>query len=562
MKKSIFRSICLAAAIVFAASLILIMSVLYDYFSKGQQSQLKTQTGFVAQAVEREGISYFEGFSPQDIRITWIAPDGSILYDSDLNTDQMENHLNREEVKAALASGFGESARYSTTLLERQLYAAQRLSDGSIIRLSNAHLTVVSLTLAMLQPILVVGIVAIILAFALASSLSKKIVKPLNELNLDEPQGNKGYEELKPLFDRVDSQQRQLRNQEAKLRQKQEEFVTATDNMNEGLVLLNDRGIILSINKTASRLLSISTFCIGKDILLLHNSLSLQELLRAAKSGKHSETTMCLDGTEHQINASPVVSDGLVTGIALLIFDVSEKEKAEKMRREFTANVSHELKTPLHSISGYAELMKNGIVKQEDLREFSERIYAEAQRMIALVDDIIKLSRLDEGMEEMKWEETDIKVLAEEIVRTLQPLAKAKKVLLTLEGSSAKMRGIPQLLEGIIYNLCDNAIKYNRENGSVSLEVKDGGDYVVLSVSDTGIGIPKEHTERVFERFYRVDKSHSKEVGGTGLGLSIVKHSAKIHNAQIELQSVVDGGTTVTVKFPKERSFEKDTTYA
>lgn len=551
MKKSIFGSICFATVVVFLASLILIMGVLYDYFSKGQQMQLKTQTGFVTQAVEQEGLSYFEGFSPQDTRITWIAPDGSILYDSDFHADRTENHLNREEVKEALSSGYGESARYSTTLLERRLYAAQRLSDGSVIRLSDTHLTIVSLILAMLQPILMVGIVAIILAFVLASGLSEKIVKPLNELNLDEPQGNREYEELKPLFERLDSQQRKLKEQKAKLRQKQEEFVTATDNMNEGLVLLNDRGIILSINRTASRLLSISTYCIGKDILRFNDSLSLQELLREAKGGKRSETTMLLDGTEHQINGSPVMSDGLVTGIALLIFDVSEKEKAEKMRQEFTANVSHELKTPLHSISGYAELMKNGMVKQEDLGKFSERIYSEAQRMIALVDDIIRLSRLDEGMQEMKWEETDMNVLAEETVRTLQPLADAAKVTLVLEGSPAKMKGIPQLLEGIVYNLCDNAIKYNRENGSVSLEVKDIGEYVILSVRDTGIGIPKEHTERVFERFYRIDKSHSKEVGGTGLGLSIVKHSVKIHNAQIEIQSIIDSGTTITVRFPK-----------
>ncbi|MDE6852723.1 MAG: PAS domain-containing sensor histidine kinase, partial [Lachnospiraceae bacterium] len=323
MKRSIFRSICLATFIVFMASLILIMGVLYDYFSKGQQIQLKTQAGFVTQAVEQEGISYFEGYSPQDTRITWIAPDGSILYDSDSNTDQMENHLNRKEVKEALSSGYGESARYSTTLLERQLYAAQKLSDGSVIRLSATHLTVISLILAMLRPILIVGIVAVFLAFVLASSLSKKIVKPFNELNLDEPQGNKRYEELKPLFDRVESQQRQLKAQEAELRQKQEEFITATDNMKEGLVLLNDKGIILSINKAASRLLSISSFCIGKDILLLNNSLSIQELLREAKDGRHSETTMRFDGTEHQINASPVVSDGSVTGIALLLFDVS-----------------------------------------------------------------------------------------------------------------------------------------------------------------------------------------------------------------------------------------------
>ncbi|MCM1128214.1 MAG: ATP-binding protein [Lachnospiraceae bacterium] len=551
MKKSIFRSICFATAMVFMASLILIMGVLYDYFSRGQQNGLKAQAGFVTQAVEREGISYFEGFVPQDTRVTWIAPDGSVLYDSDSNADRMENHLNREEIKEALSSGYGESARYSTTLLERQLYAAQRLSDGSVIRLSDTHLTVVSLILAMIQPILIVGIVAVSLAFVLASGLSKKIVKPLNELNLDEPQGNRGYEELKPLFDRVDSQQRQLKEQAAKLRQKQEEFITATDNMNEGLVLLNDKGIILSMNRTASRLLSVSPFCIGKDILLLNNSLSLQELLQKGKGGEHSEITMQLGGTEHQINASPVVSDGTVTGIALLIFDVSEKEKAEKMRREFTANVSHELKTPLHSISGYAELMKNGIVKQEDLKGFSEQIYSEAQRMITLVDDIIRLSRLDEGTEEMKWEETELNVLAEEVVRTLQPLADAAKVAVTLEGEPVRMKGIPQLLTGIIYNLCDNAVKYNRENGSVSVEVKDSPEYAVLSVSDTGIGIPKEHTERIFERFYRVDKSRSKEVGGTGLGLSIVKHSAKIHNAQIEIQSVVDGGTTVTVRFPK-----------
>lgn len=520
-------------------------------FLKDSKAQLKVKTSFVAQAVEQEGLAYFEGFPSQDTRITWIAPDGSVLYDSDLGAGRMENHLNRKEVKEALSSGYGESARYSTTLLERQLYAAQKLSDGSVIRLSDTHLTVFSLTLAMLQPIMIVGIVAIVLAFILASGLSQKIVKPLNELNLDNPQENQGYEELRPLFDRVDSQQRQLKAQAAKLRQKQEEFITATDNMNEGLVLLNDKGIILSINKAASRLLSISTFCIGKDILLLNNSLSLQELLRKAKSGGHAETMLQFDGTEHQINASPVVSDGVVTGIVLLIFDISEKEKAEKMRREFTANVSHELKTPLHSISGYAELMKNGMVEQEDSGKFSERIYLEAQRMIALVDDIIKLSRLDEGTEEMKWEETDLNELAEETVRDLQPLAKAAKVTLTLEGSPARMRGIPQLLQGIIYNLCDNAVKYNRENGSVSVEVKDSGETVLLCVSDTGIGIPEEHMERVFERFYRVDKSHSKEVGGTGLGLSIVKHSVKIHNAQIGLQSVVDGGTTVTVTFPK-----------
>ena len=552
MKKHIFRSICFVAISVFLASLVLIMGVLYDYFSRTQQTQLRVQTQLVAQAVEHEGMTYFRDLSLDKTRVTWIAADGSVLYDSQSNADTMENHLDRAEVRQALATGTGESSRYSSTLMERQLYAAQRLADGTVIRLSGAHLSLPSLALMMIQPILIAAVIAVVLALVLAMRLAKRIVKPLNELDLDKPKENKGYEELQPLLDRVDSQQRQLKCQEAELKRKQLEFETATDNMSEGVVLLNEQGIILSINKAASRLLSVSKYCVGKDILLLNNSFALQELLRQAKGGAHCETAMQLDGIDYQLNASPVISDGAVTGIALLIFDISEKEKAEQMRREFTANVSHELKTPLHAISGYAELLQNGMVKAEDTEKFSGRIYAEAQRMIALVDDIINLSHLDEGTGDTQREEVDLYALAEEVMRILQPAAEEAKVTLSLTGGPAVMTGVPALLHGIIYNLCDNAIKYNRKNGSVSIRVAQTGSAAVLSVSDTGIGIPEEHTQRVFERFYRVDKSHSKEVGGTGLGLSIVKHAAKLHNAKIELHSVVDGGTTVTVTFPKQ----------
>ena len=552
MKKHIFRSICFVAISVFLASLVLIMGVLYDYFSRTQQTQLRVQTQLVAQAVEHEGMAYFHDLSLDKTRVTWIAADGSVLYDSQSNADTMENHLDRAEVRQALATGTGESSRYSSTLMERQLYAAQRLSDGTVIRLSGAHLSLPSLALMMIQPILIAAAIAVVLALVLAMRLAKRIVKPLNELDLDNPKENRGYEELQPLLDRVDSQQRQLKWQETELKRKQSEFETATDNMSEGVVLLNEQGIILSINKAASRLLSVSKYCVGKDILLLNNSFALQELLRQAKGGAHCETAMQLDGTDYQLNASPVMSDGAVTGIALLIFDISEKEKAEQMRREFTANVSHELKTPLHAISGYAELLQNGMVKPEDTEKFSGRIYAEAQRMIALVDDIINLSHLDEGTGDTKREEVDLYALAEEVMRILQPAAEEAKVTLSLTGGPAVMTGVPALLHGIIYNLCDNAIKYNRKNGSVSIRITQTDSAAVLSVSDTGIGIPEEHTQRVFERFYRVDKSHSKEVGGTGLGLSIVKHAAKLHNAKIELHSVVDGGTTVTVTFPKQ----------
>lgn len=551
MTKRIFRTVFFVAVSVFLASVALFMTVLYDYFSAVGQNQLKMQTELAAQGVQHEGSGYFEALETKNYRVTWIGTDGKVLYDSASDADAMENHFEREEVKEALAEGYGQSARYSSTLTERYLYSAKRLPDGTVIRMSVTQNSLLVLTLGMLQPICVIFAVVIVLSAILASRLSKKIVKPLNELNLDEPLSNEEYDELSPLLRRIDSQQKEIKRQKRKLERKQSEFDAVIKEMSEGIVLLNSKGVILALNRAAAELLEADTFDAGKDILTVNRRPELTELLRKAQSGEHSETVMDFKSGIYQLSASPVVSDSKVIGTVLLMFDATEKEKNEQIRREFTANVSHELKTPLHAILGSAELMTNGLVKAEDIPAFSGRIYTETQRMIRLVEDIIKLSHLDEGAGDMKREETDLLCIADGVVESLKPEAENSGVTIELKGESSVIQGIPQLLESIVYNLCDNAIKYNRRGGSVSVEVKNENGFAVLTVADTGIGIPPEHQQRIFERFYRVDKSHSKEIGGTGLGLSIVKHAARLNNAEIDLKSVVEVGTIVTVKFPK-----------
>ena len=551
MTKRIFRAICLVALAVFLASVTLIMGILYDYFSRVQLDQLRIEAGLAARGVEENGADYFDGLDTQSYRITWIGADGTVLFDNTSDADVMENHLDREEVKQAIASGYGHSSRYSSTLMEQLLYSAQRLNDGSVIRLSITQNSVLTIVLGMIQPVLLVSLVAVILALVLSSSVSKSVVRPLNELNLDEPLNNEGFDELSPLLRRIDSQQRQLKGQALELRQKQDEFLAVTSNMSEGLVLLNAGGTILSINNAALNILGADKSCVGEDILTVNRSLEMQKLLEQAKEGNRSETKLCLSGREYQLDASPIIGGGNTRGVALLLFDITERENAEQLRREFTANVSHELKTPLHSISGCAELMKNGMVRPEDTARFAGQIYSEAQRLIHLVEDIIHLSRLDEGAEDMQRERIDLYALSGSVIDCLGNEAKENKVSLELCGGPAYVWGVRQLVSGMVYNLCDNAIKYNRENGSVKLSVSCEGEYSVLNVSDTGIGIPPEHQSRVFERFYRVDKSHSKEVGGTGLGLSIVKHSAMVHNAKIDLQSTAGKGTSITLRFPK-----------
>lgn len=550
MTKRIFRSICLVALVVFFSCVILFMGVLYEYFSNVEHAQLAMQTDLAAQGVRNEGIGYFDDLSIADYRITWIDTDGHVIYDSESDTANMENHLEREEVQEALLAGYGESERYSVTLMERALYSARKLDDGSVLRLSISQKSILTLLLGMVQPVCMIFGIALVLSVVLAIRVSKKIVEPINEIDLDDPLSNEGYDELSPFLRRIDSQRKQLHKQETRLLQKENELNTIIDSMNEGMVLLNPQGKIISINPAARKLLDAGENCAGMDMLSLCRNLDLQEILGDALKGERGERTILLHGESYQIDANPITSENLVKGAALFFFNITEKEKSEQIRREFTANVSHELKTPLHTISGYAELLKDNMVKENDRMPFAGKIYNETQRMIRLVEDIISLSRLDEGAADMKREDIELYGLALKAVQSLETEAEAAGVTLTISGTAVTLNGISQLLYSVIYNLCDNAIKYNQEHGKVTVTVRREESAAVLTVEDTGIGIAPEHQERIFERFYRVDKSRSKAVGGTGLGLSIVKHAAKIHHARIEVKSSVGKGTIVIVRFP------------
>lgn len=550
MTKRIFRSICLVALVVFFSCVILFMGVLYEYFSNVEHAQLAMQTDLAAQGVRNEGIGYFDDLSIADYRITWIDTDGHVIYDSESDTANMENHLEREEVQEALLAGYGESERYSVTLMERALYSARKLDDGSVLRLSISQKSILTLLLGMVQPVCMIFGIALVLSVVLAIRVSKKIVEPINEIDLDDPLSNEGYDELSPFLRRIDSQRKQLHKQETRLLQKENELNTIIDSMNEGMVLLNPQGKIISINPAARKLLDAGENCAGMDMLSLCRNLDLQEILGDALKGERGERTVLLHGESYQIDANPITSENLVKGAALFFFNITEKEKSEQIRREFTANVSHELKTPLHTISGYAELLKDNMVKENDRMPFAGKIYNETQRMIRLVEDIISLSRLDEGAADMKREDIELYGLALKAVQSLETEAEAAGVTLTLSGTAVTLNGISQLLYSVICNLCDNAIKYNQEHGKVTVTVRREESAAVLTVEDTGIGIAPEHQERIFERFYRVDKSRSKAVGGTGLGLSIVKHAAKIHHARIEVNSSVGKGTIVIVRFP------------
>lgn len=550
MTKRIFQSICFAALGVFVASVTLFLFVLYDYFGNVQKNQLQMQAELAAHAVANEGLAYFEDLHTAEYRITWMKADGKVLYDNQSDSNRMENHLERKEMKEALATGTGESARYSVTLMERALYCAKRLPDGSVIRLSVSQSTLLTLFLGMVPPLCAILLLAILLSMALASRLSRKIVQPLNALDLEEPLHNDGYDELAPLLHRIDSQQRHIQLQKLELEQKQKEFETVTENMTEGIILLNAKGNVLGINRAAKRLFGTDASCIGQHLLSLYRSPQIAGLLLSAERGDQDERRIDLAGGCYQLLLNPVKKGETLSGSVLLAINVTEKEKAEQMRREFTANVSHELKTPLHTIAGSAELLVNGIVKEEDRMTFYLRIQEETQRMIRLVEDIIHLSHLDEGADDAKWEKVDLFALAQDTIDSLRSEAEKAHVTLTLDGEIAVLEGIPQLLQSIVFNLCDNAIKYNRSEGSVTVTIRNKSGFVTLSVADTGIGIPPEHQERIFERFYRVDKSRSQELGGTGLGLSIVKHAARLLHAKITLHSVEGCGTTVEIAFP------------
>jgi len=549
MTKKIFRSIFFVAFVVLLACMLLISFVLYEYFASVQESHLKALGALAAEGVKDEGLSYFDGLDTSGYRLTWVASDGAVLYDSSADAKTMENHANREEIREALENGTGESERYSATLAEKTLYRAQLLPDGTVIRVSVTQASVLALLWGMLEPTVIVLAAAVLLSILLARRLSRRIVAPLNEMDLDQPLENNAYEELSPLLTRIEHQHRQIKSQMEELSRRQDEFSAVTGSMGEGLILLNERGAILSINPAAARLFGTDAGCVGRDMLTVDRSLAMQELIQAAQSGKHDETVVELRGREYQIDASPVLSGGSVAGVVILTFDVTEKALAEKQRREFSANVSHELKTPLQSILGSAELIENGLVKPEDMSRFVGHIRSEASRLVALISDIIRLSQLDEGVE-LPMEDVDLKALAGDTVETLSAQAKARGVTMEVHGESATVQGVRRLLAELLYNLCLNAIQYNVDKGRVDITIARDVGGVILTVADTGIGIPVDHQSRVFERFYRVDKSHSKETGGTGLGLSIVKHAAQYHGASIDLKSEPGKGTRISVRFP------------
>ena len=545
MTGKIFRSILSAAFVVLLGSLLVIMGCLYDYFGAVQEKQLAEELSLAAAGVETAGRGYLAALEEENFRLTWIAADGAVLYDARADEQTMENHAQREEVRAALESGVGESERWSVTLLQKTFYRAQRLSDGSVLRISMSRATMALLIMGMLQPILVVALLALALAFWLAGRLSRRIVEPLNALDLDHPLENQTYDEIAPLLRRISQQSGQINAQLRQLQQKQDEFDQVTASMNEGLVLLDGRGSILSINPAARKLFHAGEFAVGRDFLTVERGREISGAIAGAVQSGRSEVSMEREGRIYQIDASRIESDGKTAGIVLLVFDVTEKTEAERSRREFTANVSHELKTPLTGILGSSEMIESGMVKAEDMPRFAGHIHTEAARLLALIEDIIRLSQLDEGVE-LPRERVDLAAIAEEAAGQLQEKAEQSGVSLQLQLEKCPLLGIPRLFHEIVYNLTENAIKYNVPGGSVTIRVTRDG---LLTVSDTGIGIPPEHQARVFERFYRVDKSHSKAIGGTGLGLSIVKHAAAYLGADIALKSEPGKGTAVTVRF-------------
>lgn len=547
MTAKIFRSIMLAVSGVLIASLLIILGCLYSYFDGLQKNQLWAELDLASAGVESSGIDYFSALNENNNRLTWIAPDGSVRFDAQANENTMENHSDREEVKQALSNGKGSSERYSETKLEKTVYCAERLSDGSVLRISISRATVAMLIFGMMQPICIVILVALILSFFIARRLSKRIVEPLNNLDLDRPLENQTYDEIVPLLGRISRQSNQINLQLKELKRKKDEFNQITAGMREGLVLLDNKRIILSINHAAKKFFDMNLEA-GNDFLIAQRNHELSENISRAINDGHSELSLEQNGRNYQLDISRIESDNNINGVVLLILDVTEKINAERTRREFTANVSHELRTPLTAILGSSEMISNAMVKSEDIPRFIGHIHDEAARLLNLIEDIIRLSQLDEGVK-LPMNRVYLDEIVNDVAKQLSEKAESYKISLTVNTQSCPITGITRLFYEIAYNLIDNAIKYNLPGGSVTVKVTRNGD---LIVSDTGIGIAAEHQSRVFERFYRVDKSHSKAIGGTGLGLSIVKHAAAYLHAEIELDSKIGEGTTVSVHFVKE----------
>lgn len=556
MTKRIFRSIMLVSALVLVIGLGFIMGILYHYFGSQIEKELKSETAYLAISVENMGLSALEKLPAESARVTLIAEDGTVLFDNKAEASGMENHADRQEVIAAKLKGTGKATRQSDTLAEKTIYYAKQLENGQILRVSSTQYTVVALIGELVQPMLYVLLMMVVLSALFAARISKKIVSPINSLDLDEPERTEAYDEISPLLTKINKQQRTIRRQLSDARRQQQEFSIITENMSEGLLVIDAQTDLLSYNSSALHLLDATEAQAHASVLALNRSEPFQQTVDAVLSGKHTSSNLQIGDNFCQVIANPVLRDKEVTGAVLLLVDITEKIQRENLRREFTANVSHELKTPLTSISGFAEIIQDGFVKPEDINKFAGKIFDEAQRLIALVGDVIKISQLDEGCLPYQKEETDFYTLAKETLERLREPAKRRQVSLFLEGEHASLATTRPILEEVLYNLCDNAIKYNHPDGKVTITVLNGKNTVSISVADTGIGIPIADQARVFERFYRVDKSHSKEIGGTGLGLSIVKHGAAYLGAQVELDSVVGEGSTFRLIWGKNGSIK------
>ena len=550
MTAKIFRNAFLIGFTVLLACILLFFFIMYSNYQAQAYDILEVEAEHIAEGMQICGGEEYLAAMQSDERITWIAPDGAGIFDTETDAESLENHADREEVKRAFEYGEGESSRYSSTLLQKTMYSAQKLSDGSVLRISISRATAGVLLVGMIQPILVVLIVALILSGVLAKSLSRRIVRPLNEIDLEHPLENDAYEELAPLLGRINRQHRQIDEQMGELQRQQTEFSQITGSMREGLVLLDEKERVLSINPAAEKLFGTDESCVGQDFLTIDRSHDMSLAIERAMDEGHSEARVERGGRIWQFDVSRIGASGAAVGAVLLAFDITERETAEQTRREFTANVSHELKTPLQGIIGSAELLENGMVKQEDVPRFVGHIRKEAQRLVTLIGDIIRLSQLDEGGE-LPTEPVDLLAVSQEAAETLQDAAAARQVTVSVQGEPTVIPGVRRLLYEIVYNLCDNAIKYNRDGGRVDITVAHDTGGSSVTVADTGIGIAPEHQARVFERFYRVDKSHSKASGGTGLGLSIVKHAMQLHHGRIELESTPGTGTTIRTIFPK-----------
>lgn len=551
MTKKIFKSIMFVCALVLAVGLAAVMGILYSNFDGQMRKELSKEAAYLAYGVEQQGVDYLKNIKDKSARITYIDQDGTVLFDNEADVSEMKNHSDRTEFQKAEKYGAGESSRYSDTLSEKTIYYALRLKDGTVLRVSGTQDSVLALVENLIFSLCGLLCLMLILSGIMASAISKRIVKPINELDLESPEENQIYEELSPLLSKIHRQNREIQNQLELAKQQQEEFALITENMQEGLIVIDKYTMILSANSSAWNLFHMDRVCQGESVYCLDREEEFRHAIEQVLSGEHTELVLKLNGSDIQLIANPVIRDKKTEGAVVLLVNVTEKLERESLRREFSANVSHELKTPLTSISGFAEIMQGGLVKNEDIPKFAGRIYKESQRLLQLVEDVIQISQLDEEKTSYVWEPVDVYQVCKNAFESLKEKAKRLNVHLYICGERMKMEAVRTLLEEAIYNVCDNAIKYNRNDGSVSVFLTQTAQEIQIVVKDTGVGIPKEDQDRVFERFYRVDKSHSKEIGGTGLGLSIVKHAVGALKGSVILRSEEGNGTEICMKFPK-----------